>query len=137
MGLLVRKRILLIDDDADDQFIFTDALKEIAAEVECDTANNGLLGLTYLDRAKELPGLIFLDLNMPFMNGFQCLEKIRSQQEFNHIPIVIYTTSDGAMDGNRTKDLGADFFFTKTSDFSTLRSTLRRIIDTVFYAVKA
>ena len=87
-------RILLVDDNPDDQFIFADALDEIAKNVECVTANNGVEAIAYLNTANPIPSLIFLDLNMPFMNGFQCLEQIMKDDKLRHLPVIIYTTSD-------------------------------------------
>jgi len=124
--------ILLIDDDADDRLIFIDALDEIAAGIECATAKNGLEAIEYLKSAIAIPSLIFLDLNMPLMNGFQCLEKIKKDERLKHLPVVVYTTSDNPVDKKRSKESGAEMFFTKTPDFKLLKDTLLRILKTYF-----
>jgi CheY-like chemotaxis protein len=124
------KNILLVDDDADDQFIFKDALSEINEQVQCITASNGLEALEILNSCNPRPTLIFLDLNMPLMNGFECLEQI--QEKFKEIPVVIFTTSDNPSDRRRTKEAGAKFFFTKTSDFKLLKNKIIEILDMDF-----
>ncbi len=62
-------KIMLVDDDPDDQCIFLDTLTEINSEIECVTADNGLEALSLLHEHKQPPSLVFLDLNMPLMNG--------------------------------------------------------------------
>ena len=128
--------ILLVDDDVDDQLIFMDALKEVAPVTECITANNGLEALVHLRTLVSTPSLIFIDLNMPLMNGIECLEKIKSDPELKEIPVIIFTTSDNPLDQKRTRDLGAEVFFTKTPDFKLLTIKLRNILQTDFKSGK-
>ncbi|MCW3091425.1 MAG: response regulator [Ferruginibacter sp.] len=66
------KRILLVDDDPDDQYLFSDAVNQIHPKIYCEIANNGAEALTILDKTPPFD-LIFMDLNMPKMNGFECL----------------------------------------------------------------
>jgi len=129
-------KILLVDDDPDDQLIFADALNEIATGIECATANNGMEAITYLETTIALPSLIFLDLNMPGMNGFQCVGQIKKDERFKQIPVIIYTTSDDPKDEKRTKESGAEIFFTKTSDFKLLKEKLFNILKTDFSKLK-
>jgi CheY-like chemotaxis protein len=131
-----RKRILLVDDDADDQFIFKDAMNEIASDIECIIANNGLEALVNLKTSDPAPSLIFLDLNMPLMNGFECLERIKNDNQFKQIPVIIFTTSDSPADQKQTQQLGAETFFTKTSDFKLLKASLLNILKTDFSKLK-
>ncbi|MEP6514278.1 MAG: response regulator [Parafilimonas sp.] len=126
------RRILLVDDDADDQFIFKDAISEIESGIECIIANNGLEALVNLKTSHPAPSLIFLDLNMPLMNGFECLERIKQDNQYKQIPVIILTTSDSPVDQKHTQQLGAETFFTKTSDFKLLKSKLRNILNTDF-----
>jgi len=125
-------RILLVDDDPDDQFIFADTLDEIAKNVECVTANNGVEAIAYLNTANPIPSLIFLDLNMPFMNGFQCLEQIKKDDKLRHLPVIIYTTSDNPTDEKRAKELSASIFFTKPRNFRLLKGKLLEILQMDF-----
>jgi CheY-like chemotaxis protein len=84
------KRILLIDDDEDEQFFFTEALKEIKAPVKLFFAMGSKEGL---QMAKFiLPDIVFIDINMPMLNGLECLELIRGSKETEKLSAVIYST---------------------------------------------
>jgi len=121
--------ILLVDDDEDDQCIFIDLIKDIRQEVQCFTADDGLQALEKLRELVPAPGLIFLDLNMPFINGFECLERIRQDNRLKTIPVVIFTTSQSDSDLKKANDNGADLFLSKTADLRSLRDSLRNILD--------
>lgn len=121
--------ILLVDDDEDDQCIFIDLIKDIRREVQCFTADDGLQALEKLRDLDPVPRLIFLDLNMPFINGFECLERIRQDNRLKAIPVVIFTTSQNDSDRKKAKDNGADLFLSKTADLRSLRDSLRNILD--------
>jgi len=126
------KTILLVDDDPDDQLIFIDILEEIAMDTECITAKNGLEALECLNNMASMPSLIFLDLNMPLMNGFECLNRIKTDERLKKIPIIIFTTSDNPSDKRNCRESGAAMFFTKTANFKLLKTKLLEILKTDF-----
>jgi CheY-like chemotaxis protein len=120
--------ILLVDDDPDDIEIFNDAIKEIDQSITLITAYNGAAALQILSSdILEKPDHIFLDINMPLMNGMECLEKIRNEERLS-IPVTIYSTSRHFSEYNRSVQLGADFL-QKPHDYSTLIVVLRKKID--------
>lgn len=121
-------RILLIDDDADDQLIFREIMEEISPDIECVAAINGLEGLNKLAVMDPAPTMIFLDLNMPFISGWECLERIRKDLRTSRIPIVIMTTSDNQADKMRALELGNSAFVTKTADLVALRQIIRNML---------
>jgi CheY-like chemotaxis protein len=123
------RNILLIDDDRDDQFIFKDAVRAIDSRLICDTASNGKVALDFLNTAQTLPYLIFLDLNMPVMDGYEFLMHVRKSERLKRVPIGIVSTSSILSDMKTTKALGARFFLTKPSDFNTLCGKLRQILE--------
>jgi len=86
-------RILLIDDDKDDQEIFRDAVSEISGDISCFTADNGQVGLEFLRTCIELPDVIFLDINMPLMDGMETHKHIRTNPNLKNIKVVMYSTS--------------------------------------------
>lgn len=91
---MLNTRVLIIDDDEDDQWFFTEALEKALPNSELLSATDGASGITILrDAAHSLPDIIFLDLNMPRMNGWECLHQIRQLPNTSHIPIVIFSTS--------------------------------------------
>jgi CheY-like chemotaxis protein len=121
--------ILLIDDDDDDQFIFLTALENVAPDSHCDIANNALEAFQYLHTRVETPDMIFLDLNMPLMNGFEFLLILKNDPRFSLVPVIIFSTSDNPEDLARAKDLGALQFITKTADIELLKKDLRFIFN--------
>jgi len=122
--------ILLVDDDADDQLFFLDAISAIDKTVHCDVANNGLEAMMRLNSA-SLPGVIFLDLNMPKMNGYECLQKIKTSDVLKSIPVIIFTTTSNPKEAERSRSLGAANFLTKTSDFRKLKLQLGEILQAI------
>ena len=122
---------MLVDDDADDQLFFKDALKEIRPDIVFEIANNGKEALQSLQQT-PYPEVIFLDLNMPVMNGFDALAAIRKDEHLKEIPIIIFTTTSEQNAIRRTYELGANGFFQKPNDFSTILNKLKSILETDF-----
>jgi len=118
------KHIILIDDDDDDQFIFLAALKIVAPECECRIMNNGFDALRDLRAYRDKTDMIFLDLNMPIMNGFEFLAILKKDPLLSLIPVTIYSTSNNPLDIKRVKALGAVQFISKTSEIETLVTEL-------------
>ncbi len=124
--------IFLIDDDEDDLLIFKQAIGSINPLLHCDTATNGKIALDKLKANASLPHIIFLDLNMPIMNGFDFLGHVKREDRLSRIPVVIFTTSNNLIDQKRAKEYGAKFFLTKPADFLVLCNKLREILSLDF-----
>jgi CheY-like chemotaxis protein len=122
------KTILLIDDDRDDQEIFSMALQEVAPDFRFITAGDGFEALEMLKERNVKPDYIFLDLNMPRMNGRQCLEEIRRDPELSEVPVVIYSTSSELKDREQLIEMGATAFVTKPPKIVELINIVRDII---------
>jgi CheY-like chemotaxis protein len=117
--------LMLVDDDQDDIDLFSEALREIDSSIVLLTALNGEDALKILESdIFEKPDLVFLDLNMPVMNGLECLRAIKSRLKVP-IPVTIYTTSQNPVDYSRCIELGADFL-SKPHNFATLTSLLKQ-----------
>jgi CheY-like chemotaxis protein len=113
--------VLIVDDDEDDRDLFCTAVHEIDKSINCAMARNGEEALQALrKRTLPKPHLIFLDLNMPRVNGVQCLQELKKDKALQHIPVVIYSTSKLSEDKNLTHLLGAADFITKPSSFTEL-----------------
>ncbi|WP_431210172.1 response regulator [Puia sp. P3] len=121
-------RILLIDDDVDDELIFREIIEEISPDIECISAHNGLEALNLLAGMDPIPTMIFLDLNMPIISGWECLDRIRKDQRTTATPVVIMTTSDNQADKQKAVSFRATAFLTKTADLSSLRQILRKTL---------
>jgi len=123
------KTFLLVDDDADDTELFCEALGEIDTSIHCYFATYGKEAFQKLDDKEfPLPDIIFLDINMPQMNGWRCLTRLKESDAYKGIPVVMYSTSSNSKDIEIASDLGALFFFTKPSDFKQLKEFLKIVV---------
>ncbi|MEX2604489.1 MAG: response regulator [Gracilimonas sp.] len=122
-------RVLLTDDDEGDRLVF----KEIIDEMETDTivhmVNDGEELMDFLKKANNpLPHIIFLDLNMPNMNGIECLKEIRSDDRYSEVSIAIYSTSTSDMDIKDTFQFGANIYITKPGNYNELKKVLAKAL---------
>jgi CheY-like chemotaxis protein len=125
---------LLVDDDADDASLFQDALMEVDDSVQFEYAKDGQETLDILRENKiSLPDVIFLDLNMPRMDGKECLKLLKEHKELSRIPVIMYTTSSQAKDIEETIMGGALCFITKPSSMKELKRILATIVHGVHY----
>ncbi|MEI9918438.1 MAG: response regulator [Bacteroidota bacterium] len=122
------KRILVVDDDDDDREIFLEVISELDSTIISNTAVNGAEGLEKLASADPLPGMIFLDLNMPVMNGPEFLRRIKNIEHLKNIPIVIFSTSSDEWAIREVKALGVTHFITKPDKFKDWRTAIRPFI---------
>jgi CheY-like chemotaxis protein len=118
-----------VDDDEDDREIFCLALAEADAHIKCIEARDGREALHILADTSLVPNYIFLDLNMPLMNGKECLAEIRKQPHLNQVPVIIFSTSSSERDIQETKDLGATSFIKKPPLISTLANNLTELFN--------
>lgn len=111
--------IILVDDDLDDVLIFRQAIKDISKTVNCVELGGGRDLLNYLEVTSYKPRMIFLDYNMPGMNGLECLQELKKMQKFDDIPVIIYTTYLSSEQQSRCVALGASVLF-KPNTYSEL-----------------
>ncbi len=109
--------LLIVDDDPDDLWLFSEAVYEINKGYRCITASNGKEALQLLQNAIVKPHYIFMDLNLPVMNGKECLREIKKKPRFADIPVIIYSTSKLKTDMEEVYKLGATHFLTKPNSF--------------------
>ena len=121
-------RILLADDDENDRLLFVDALKELKTKTIVHTVNDGIELMDYLAKKDNgLPQLIFLDLNMPRKNGFECLKEIRNIYG-NEIAIAIFSTSLSEKDIDETFLRGANVYINKPNRFDDYKQVLNKVL---------
>jgi CheY-like chemotaxis protein len=118
--------VLLIDDDQDEHEIFKRALHEYDPAINFFSAYDGQEGLDFLSR--EHAHYIFLDINMPRINGIEVLKLLRKDVVLKDIPVIIYSTSDGRGFKKMSLDFGAVNYFTKPHTFRGMY----KIFETVF-----
>src|SRR4029077_16624983 len=98
--------------------------------VECFYFDSAKFAIKKLSVEKNLqPDFIFLDLNMPGMNGIQALEELKKEETISDIPVVVYSTSILPAEKEKALQLGASFFFIKPSSIAELVKSLKEILD--------
>jgi DNA-binding response OmpR family regulator len=123
-------RVLVIDDDKDDQQFLHKAIHELFPNMECISLSNGKEALKFIDENPPPPSYIFLDLNMPYINGFEFLKEFKKEKGNSETSVYIYSTSSNPRDKEKAKILGADDYIVKFSDLNSLKAKLKNVIQT-------
>jgi len=120
-------KILIVDDDPIIRNLLLQILEPFEDRgVELLTAENGKIGLETVK--KEGPDLIFLDVMMPKMNGFEVCSAIKQDEKIRNAYIVMLTAKGQEVDRQKAKDAGADLFITKPFTLNELISTVSHIL---------
>lgn len=128
----MEKIFLLADDDTDDTELFCEALEQVDPSIICYCAADGKKLLEILDNESlKKPQLIFLDINMPGMNGWECLKRLKDSEAYRQIPVLMYSTSAHQREADRALDMGALCFFTKPTYFNELKEILQVLASNV------
>ena len=113
--------ILMVDDDPEDRFIIEDAFRQLKSDVVVRFADSGEIAIDLLHEKflnGTTPRLIVLDLNMPRMNGTEVLAKLKNDERFKGIPMIIYSTSINPLEREKCMELGAHSYITKPISYS-------------------
>jgi len=126
--------VLLVEDDPGDVLITREALSEAKVLHDLRVVDNGEEAVAYLRRQDPYadaprPDLIFLDLNLPRLDGREVLSIIKGDADLRQIPVVILTTSTADEDVLRSYDLHANAYVTKPVDFDAFLSVVRQVDD--------
>ncbi len=124
--------ILLVEDDPGDELITREAFADNKIKNTLHVARDGQEVLDFLYRRGAyrdavIPDLILLDLNLPKYDGRQLLEKIKSDAQLCHIPVVVLTTSASEEDILRSYKLHANAYVTKPVDLDQFMKAVREI----------
>lgn len=128
-----REIILYAEDDEDDQFLIERAFKKMACPVEVRFVSDGSEALEYMrgagkytDRARfPLPTVIFLDIKMPRMNGFEVLQWLKGSDAFKLIPVVMISSSQLQADIDHAYALGASVYLVKPARMEELQKLFK------------
>jgi CheY-like chemotaxis protein len=124
------KSIFLAEDDDDDVVIFNEILSDITRDITLTVAINGVELMNLLQEATVLPELIFLDLNMPIKNGFQCLEEIKNNGNWKDIRIIVYSTSAQPQQVEKAYKQGADLYLQKLTSYTDFKQAIEHCLKT-------
>lgn len=127
-------RLFAIDDNPADIRLVEEGVAAADVEVDLRVLNNGRRAANQLrtidaDSPEEHPDLILLDLNLPGTSGFELLETVRNESAFQHVPVVIISSSENPDDISRSYELSANAYVTKPSDPDEYITMINRTID--------
>jgi CheY-like chemotaxis protein len=126
---MMERNIFLADDDLDDVELFQEALEDVCTSCTLISSKNGVELLKKLSASHLPPQVIFIDINMPVMNGLECLKYIRSRENLKNVPVVILTTSTSPGTIAHAYKLGASLFAEKPSEFGQLKKLINYVIE--------
>lgn len=123
-----KKHFILVDDDADDRELFEEAVAQACPGTTLTMFKDAESAWEYfLSGEAVLPSVLFLDINLPRMSGWELLRLLREDPALDKILITMYSTSSHDRDKDIADNLGADGFVTKPSDFQQLVDILAKI----------
>ena len=120
------RTVFIADDDSDDLLLFKDALESVDSSIKLEDVKNGVDLLNLLSNIK--PDLLFLDLDMPGKNGLECLIEIRKNDQYQFLPIVVFSSTTRPSNIETAYELGADLFFIKPANYNDLTSSITAIL---------
>jgi len=125
--------LIFVDDDRDDRMIFKEAVADIDPRKSVTLFDDGFQLLSLLNTF--VPDAIFLDMNMPGMSGFSCLEEIRKNPAWDKVAVVIYSTTGDKQTIDKAYDSGANFFIKKQHDFNEIKKSLKKFFSLDFNTI--
>ena len=124
-------KVLLADDDQDDRELFSEALASLDSNIAYEGVEDGKEALEKLQTKATRPSIIFLDINMPVMSGWDVLKQLKSNDQYEDIPVIVYSTSSGLREKKTAFDLGALCFVTKPDDIKLIRGMLEIVLSSI------
>lgn len=131
-------RVLMIEDDEDDVFLFRRALDaakaELGCKVECDQIDNGLDALYFVSRndlTNNLPDALVLDLNMPRLDGLKFLKSLRRSLRLKDIPVFVLTTTSAPSIHEEAMAVGANKVYVKPNDSGALHAIATEMLTAI------
>jgi len=124
-------QLLLADDDKDDCDLFKDALDELPIMAELDIVHDGEQLMQLLIKKDPLPLVLFLDLNMPKKNGFECLSEIKHNNRLKNLPVIVFSTSFDHDIVNLLYNNGAHYYVSKPNGFEKLKTVIHAALEAI------
>ena len=124
-----RHVLFMVDDDEDDRLFIQESLN-MPGDRQIELFSDGTSLLNTLEHLEhdELPQMIVTDLNMPGMNGYDLLEALKSNKQFGHIPVVVFSTSRNALNRERCLRAGAAQYQVKPNSFTEFATVIRSLL---------
>lgn len=123
-----RLHIFLVDDDADDRMLFQEAMSEVDPKAKLSIADGCDMLVKLAKTEKDKPDMIFLDLNMPGLNGFECLDEIKNKEHFGNVPVIIYSTTANPEQVKKIYNKGANLYMQKPTSYEGIKRLMNKIL---------
>lgn len=129
--------ILLVEDDANDQYFISRAFRQMGVPARLDTVSDGQSAIDFLNNAqvgqsaagKGVPEIVLLDLNLPHKSGLEVLKWIREESPWKALVVIVLTSSTSEQDMHQAYSSGANAYVIKPSDPSQLRELAQLVKD--------
>lgn len=128
---MIRRRVLLVEDDADDLSLALLAFRDGNFPYPVDVARDGAQALAHLRGAKALPALVVLDLKLPKIGGLEVLQRVRADPRLKSLLAVVLSGSDEPRDKKEAERLGAARYFVKPvglAEYITIVKVLESLV---------
>jgi CheY-like chemotaxis protein len=122
------KHILVANDDAQDRMFFQEVINGLPSLVYLTMASDGNETVTILNRLNQLPDVVFLDLNMPVKNGFECLKEMKRNKKLQSLPVIIFSTSTHPSSVNEAYEQGAHLYIRKPTCFLNFKKIVHYVL---------
>jgi len=123
------RHILLADDDKDDSILFQEILEELPLSTHLTKVSNGEQLMQFLNETKDqLPDVLFLDLNMPRKNGYDCLSEIKGSEKLKSLSVIIFSTAFEPQVISLLYEKGAQYYIRKPNNYWQLKNLIHQAL---------
>jgi DNA-binding NarL/FixJ family response regulator len=119
--------IIFCEDDADDKEFFGDVLQQYNPRIKVEHVSNGIRLMENLHHFA--PDILFLDLEMPYKNGLECLVEIRENRRLENLPVVVFSSTTKPSNIQTAYEMGAHLFLIKSSSFTEYAASIQAVLD--------
>jgi CheY-like chemotaxis protein len=118
--------VLFVDDDADEFYLFNEAIEQSEQQVNMTRAKDGNDLMKILSTG-NYPDIIFMDLNMPYKDGLETLVELKSSSAFQNIPVIIFSTTSNSTQINTCYEQGANMYVVKPESFDQITNMVTKV----------
>lgn len=122
------QNIYLAEDDEDDIFFFQYAIEKLMPACNLKIAQNGLQLIDLIRNSQTSPDLMFIDINMPMVDGFETLSRLKSMPGYKQVPTIVYSTSRRDEDVIRAYKVGASAYLVKPLELESLEKAVQKVL---------
>ena len=123
------RHILLADDDKDDSILFQEILEELPLSTHLTKVSNGEQLMQFLNETKDqLPDVLFLDLNMPRKNGYDCLSEIKGSEKLKSVSVIIFSTAFEPQVISLLYKKGAQYYIRKPNSYRQMKNLIHQAL---------